>query len=736
MAATFAVPVGVRRASLSSVQRGSALHTAAGKPPARTASPEVAHRLSEACGGDERAVAEILAQLTPQQRGGLRSLPDPLPLVPAIAELGRTLVLAAWERDALLVASICVDDRLDVLLDAIGKNMRDVLTGALSSQLALVASRFSFADPRVRIWIHESAGLDERTRAHERLAAVYTQIGDAQRSLWHTALSTMQGDASLSGPLLLLSAEATRTGDVQLAYAAAREAASHADSRDLNRARVAAGTCALGAGWLDDVLDWLGPIVDSDDFEAVADALPAFVVASTVRNGVVPSADLLQHRPTTAMDPRWLGYGRAASLAAAFSAERSQPGESDSWFAEAHEAASHAHGRGLLIAVASEWSALFAGVSGVAGRGAHGVSDWSLCSALRMGLDGDAAAGLRLLTGSERVSGCADDALIVGGERSRFIRAHRAVAEAILRFWAGDLRDAKAGLEDASLHLPLALPFGGVAVSLALRLELAIDGHAGLLSAALEEACPVSPPGDRLVDRGLEAYLEGDLEQAAIHLRLWAERGAPSPVFALSGLDEVGPSDLSELPVAPPDAVRARALRWRIRAARENAWERDYQDAADATRQIASPFERARVEALLGAAYVTRGDRSAGFRHLRAASALFADSGADAWKRAVDVRCERLRGQISHTSQLATMPLPVPDDPLWVCRVSWEPQLTERELSVAMLVADGRTNREIASRLFVSVRTVEVHIGRVFTKLDVHSRGELIALAYRTNQLA
>ena len=735
MAATFAVPMGVRRATLSSVHRSSASRPPAEKQPPATAAPEVAHRLFEACGGDEQTIAQILDRLSPQQRRGLRSLPDPLPLVPSIATLGHSLLLDDWERDALLVAAVCIDDRLDTLLDAIGKSMGDVLTSALSLHLALVAGRFSFADPRVRIWAHEGATLGERTHAHERLAAVYTRIGDARRSLWHTALGTMRGDSALSDPLLLLSAEATRAGDAALAYAAAREAASHADARDLNRARVVAGGCALSAGWLDDALDWLGPVIDSDDREAVGDALPAFVVASIMRTGAVPSADLHQHRPQRSCDPRWFGYGRASSLAAAFSAERGQSMESRAWFAEAHAATKRMRRPGRLIAVAKGWSELFAIEEDGGEPERSTTAKWSLFHSLRMGLDGDAAGGLRLLAGSERVSRCADGELIVGGERSRFLRAHRAVAEAILRFWSGDLRASKAGLDEASHDLPLALPFAGIAVSLARRLELAIDGRPGSLSAALHEACPVTPPRDALVDRATEAYLSGDSEQAAVQMQLWAERGAPGPVFALTELDEVGPIGLEVSASSPPDTLHARRLRSGIRAARENAWRSDYLDAAAASRQISSPFERARVEALLGTAFATRGDRTAGLRHLRTARTLFAESGADAWARAVDVRLTKLGAQHSSASQLAPSPIPVPDDPLWVCRVAWESLLTERELAVVMLVADGRTNREIASRLFVSVRTVEVHIGRAFTKFDVRSRGELIALAHRTNQL-
>src|SRR5690606_12368239 len=142
----------------------------------------------------------------------------------SIASLGRSLVLSDWERDAVLVAAVCIDDRFESLLEVIDRSMSDVLTSALSWHFSLVAGRFSFADPRVRIWVHESATLDERTRAHERLTAVYTRMGDANRSLWRRALGTVRGDAALAGPLLLFSAEATRTGEAALAFAAARVA--------------------------------------------------------------------------------------------------------------------------------------------------------------------------------------------------------------------------------------------------------------------------------------------------------------------------------------------------------------------------------------------------------------------------------------------------------------------------------------------------------------------------------
>jgi DNA-binding CsgD family transcriptional regulator len=52
-------------------------------------------------------------------------------------------------------------------------------------------------------------------------------------------------------------------------------------------------------------------------------------------------------------------------------------------------------------------------------------------------------------------------------------------------------------------------------------------------------------------------------------------------------------------------------------------------------------------------------------------------------------------------------------------------RLTEAEARVAKLAAAGRTNREIANALFMSVRTVEGHLSRAYAKLGVRSRTEL-----------
>jgi DNA-binding NarL/FixJ family response regulator len=62
--------------------------------------------------------------------------------------------------------------------------------------------------------------------------------------------------------------------------------------------------------------------------------------------------------------------------------------------------------------------------------------------------------------------------------------------------------------------------------------------------------------------------------------------------------------------------------------------------------------------------------------------------------------------------------------------------LTPREREVLALVADGRTNRQIAERLFISDSTAGVHVSNILGKLGVAGRGEAAAIAFRLGLVA
>ena len=92
---------------------------------------------------------------------------------------------------------------------------------------------------------------------------------------------------------------------------------------------------------------------------------------------------------------------------------------------------------------------------------------------------------------------------------------------------------------------------------------------------------------------------------------------------------------------------------------------------------------------------------------LRAAHDMFESIGMEAF-------AERARGELQATGEkVRRRALETRDD------------LTAQELQIARLARDGLSNPEIGARLFLSPRTVEWHLRKVFTKLDIRSRQEL-----------
>ena len=78
---------------------------------------------------------------------------------------------------------------------------------------------------------------------------------------------------------------------------------------------------------------------------------------------------------------------------------------------------------------------------------------------------------------------------------------------------------------------------------------------------------------------------------------------------------------------------------------------------------------------------------------------------------------ERARAELDATGE--TIPRRDPTAP---------EKLTPQELQIALQVAAGKSNRETAEALFLSPKTVEFHLTRVYRKLDLNSRAQLIRL--------
>jgi DNA-binding NarL/FixJ family response regulator len=121
--------------------------------------------------------------------------------------------------------------------------------------------------------------------------------------------------------------------------------------------------------------------------------------------------------------------------------------------------------------------------------------------------------------------------------------------------------------------------------------------------------------------------------------------------------------------------------------------------------ELEAPYEAARVRVLLALAYRELGDHDAAEMELDAACQTFQRLGA-----APALACvEALAQKKSPTAG----------------------SLTEREVQVLKLVASGRTNRAIASKLGISEKTVARHLSNIFNKLDLSSRTAATAYAYQ-----
>jgi DNA-binding CsgD family transcriptional regulator len=118
--------------------------------------------------------------------------------------------------------------------------------------------------------------------------------------------------------------------------------------------------------------------------------------------------------------------------------------------------------------------------------------------------------------------------------------------------------------------------------------------------------------------------------------------------------------------------------------------------------RLPMPFERARTQLLLGQLQRRLRRKEAAAETLRDAIAAFDRMGTTLW--AARARAELARTDVAHKGTA---------------------ELTPSEQRVAELAAAGTTNRDIASALFISPKTVEANLARIYRKLEIHSRTQL-----------
>ena len=175
------------------------------------------------------------------------------------------------------------------------------------------------------------------------------------------------------------------------------------------------------------------------------------------------------------------------------------------------------------------------------------------------------------------------------------------------------------------------------------------------------------------------------------------------------------------LPLSTPSArtYHALALAETHRANSETA---DWGAAAEAARAEGDPYLQAYALLREADQALATGERDSAARKLVQSARLLAKLGAEPVLAEAQTLARRARIQLPQDAAAAVS---VSDNGIGSYG------LTERELEVLQLVADGRSNPQIAAALFISRKTASVHVSNIITKLNVTSRGEAAAMAHR-----
>ncbi|WP_345019039.1 helix-turn-helix transcriptional regulator [Actinomadura keratinilytica] len=693
------------------------LESRCGALPAR-----VARELVALTGGNPLALREIPGRLTPAQLAGREPLPEPLP---GGARLfgDRVAALSAAARLVALVAAVEAD--LDHVLRAADRLLAgggDAAAGAGRAALAeleeaglaeVSGTGVGFRHPLIRSAVHEAAAPAEVRRVH----AVLAELTAGDRRAWHLAGAALGRDEQVAAALVAAAERARDRGGYGDAAAALARAAELTPDTRVRAVRLKDAAVAA----------WLG------GRPGRAESLLA-----EAREQADEDADLALE--IARLRGRFeLNSGSAAEAVRILAA-----GESLDMLADAAEAAMYVGDTAAVVELGRRAAAHPEGFlrDAVAGIG--------------LTLDGD-AAGPGLLRRALGRAGELEDA-------AGYLWAAAAASylgESDLANEMADRAGRVARVSGMAGQLPVVLEFAATAERIAGRLTRSQAVSEEGLELA-REAGYENTVAAHLANLAAVAALRGEEEPCRRHARDALAIAVPHRVglrvgvaeYALALLDlclgrhaaahdrftaiaAAGPGaghptvvwrsapDRVEAAVGAGDEAGARAgpaayERWsrhaataesRALLARCRGLAESSEDAfAEALRLHTNPFEAARTALLLGE-HLRRAQRPGEARaHLRTAWETFERAGARPWAR-------RARSELRAAGESGQAPPAAALD-----------ALTPQELRIAELVADGLSSKQIAARLFLSPRTVEYHLYKIYPKLGIGSRTELARL--------
>jgi DNA-binding CsgD family transcriptional regulator len=711
---------------------GVLLDRAAGEAP-----PSVRDRLLAEAAGNPLALLELPAGLSSLQLAGRGELPDAIPLSSRLQAAFRQRIeaLPKSTQAALLIAAAEDGGELAVILRAAGKLElpQDALDPAEEAGLIQTDDlRLTFRHPVVRSAAYGSTTLSQRRRVHGALAGAFPRGERAEAALWHRAMATLTADEEVAAELEASARRAERRGGHASAATAFDRAAQLSDNASSRGRRFAAAAeAAWEAGQVDrarDLVDRALTLVDR----------PQRARLLYLRGIIEGRSGRLEEALTTFSEG--VDETEDVSLALEMLREASDSamfaGAVDQMIALGERAGEFTPDTDIDRFIVASLTGLAAELSGDYARGA-GLFTEAVELAER--LDDPQCLILAALTaGREGIWGDglahANRAVRVARERALVTtlpNALRAQASQLLGRSQFDLAYSAAE-EGRRLALDLGQPgaaswnLADLATIDALRgAEPQALAHVEELEALLATSGPSLASGQigrtlGLLHLGLGRPSEA-LDQLLMPLAATRLESSPTLVLGLPDaveaasrsqrLDEVG--GLLERFRAwverfPNPARLAILARCRALADEPDA-EQHYARAIELSGALA-PFDRARTELLYGE-WLRRERRRIDARpHLRTALELFERLAVPPW-------AERARSELRASGETARKRDPSTRD-----------QLTPRELQIAGLAAEGMTNPQIGAQLFLSARTIDYHLRKVFTKLEIASRRDLARL--------
>jgi len=692
--------------------------------------------------GNPLALIELPDALTPRQLEGRDALAGTLPPTTSVEQAfvervnrlpsgsRRMLVLAAAEETgerATIVAAAA----------ALGLDAAALAPAEAEGLIRVAPHVVEFRHPLVRSAVYNAAGFTDRELAHRALAAVLDGEADADRRAWHRAAAAVGGDAEVAAELEATADRAARRGGHSAAAAALERAAElsedpAAQGRRLVLAAVAAGLAGRTARAI-----------------AIADRAELLVEDAVQRADLAHvrgDAELLAGRPEHASDV----FAAGAKAIAATDPRRGLELSGASIRAAALCGDGERVGRGLELASSIEpdptdehqvlMSVINRGVTAIQ-RGNLAAGGPVLRDVLRRASESDHPRFVMLGAIAATFLGDHEQAMALHG---------RLAAEARRSGALGTLVNALAS-QAGSAFFARKLPEATAQADEAARLasDLGLENPAAQPRALLAWIAALRGDADtcrRYADQALKLAAARGLALAAA-TATWAlaelDLGAGRWEDALRGLEAVGEvrrgfsHPLLAL-ISTPDRVEAAVRAGRPESATqafaafetwvtsaETSWARPVLErcrgllaaggAAHAHFEEAlrlhaddNSFDRARTALLFGELLRREKQRSAAREHLRAALTTFEQFSATFW-------AERAASELRATGETARK-----RDPSTLA------ELTPQELQIATLVGEGGSNKEIATQLFLSPRTVEYHLRKVFQKLGISSRAELI----------